>query len=157
MASEADDQRVIVWAPRGRDGTLALEFLGRAGFRASTVADVTALCAAIDEGVGCLLLTEEVLTPIVVDRLGAALANQPAWSDLPIVVFGEKLVLRPLVDGSSPLGNVTYLDRPVQVRSLLTAVRVSLRSRERQYAARTAIRRRDEFLAMLGHELRNPL
>src|SRR5687768_12376397 len=103
MTSAADDQRVIIWAPRGRDGTLALEFLGRARFRASTVSDVAELVLAIERGVGCLLLTEEVLTPLVVDRLVATLANQPAWSDLPIVVFGEKLVARPLVDGASPL------------------------------------------------------
>jgi signal transduction histidine kinase/CheY-like chemotaxis protein len=157
MTSRADDERVLVWAPRGRDSALAVGFLQRAGFRPYSVADADAMCAAMDEGAGCVLLTEEVLTPLVVDRLVVTLSRQPAWSDLPIVVLGEKLSARPVVDGSSPLGNVTFLDRPVQVRTLITAVRVALRSRERQYAARTAIRRRDEFLAMLGHELRNPL
>jgi CheY-like chemotaxis protein len=40
---------------------------------------------------------------------------------------------------------------------LLSAVSAALRGRRRQYEARGAIQRRDEFLAMLGHELRNPL
>ena len=32
-----------------------------------------------------------------------------------------------------------------------------MRGRERRHAARRAIENRDSFLAMLGHELRNPL
>jgi CheY-like chemotaxis protein/two-component sensor histidine kinase len=36
-------------------------------------------------------------------------------------------------------------------------VRGALRARQRQYDARRAIESRDQFLAMLGHELRNPL
>src|SRR5262249_6047816 len=49
------------------------------------------------------------------------------------------------------------LDRPVRVATLLNAVRSALRARRRQYEAEEAIRLRDQFLAMLGHELRNPL
>ncbi|HEX5070453.1 MAG TPA: ATP-binding protein [Vicinamibacterales bacterium] len=69
------------------------------------------------------------------------------------------------------LGNVTLLERPVRVGTLLTAVQTALRARERQYqirgyladraeaeaALRLADQRKDEFLATLGHELRNPL
>jgi CheY-like chemotaxis protein len=47
---------------------------------------------------------------------------------------------------------------------MLSAARAALRARRRQYAARAelaaqqrAVRERDQFLAMLGHELRNPL
>ena len=69
------------------------------------------------------------------------------------------------------LGNVTLLERPVRLATLMTAVRTALRARERQYqirehlaerlrseeSLRLADRRKDEFLATLGHELRNPL
>jgi signal transduction histidine kinase len=69
------------------------------------------------------------------------------------------------------LGNVTILERPLRVPTLLSAVHTALRSRRRQYqtrehlaerardeeALRLADRRKDEFLATLGHELRNPL
>jgi CheY-like chemotaxis protein/nitrogen-specific signal transduction histidine kinase len=48
--------------------------------------------------------------------------------------------------------------------SLVSAVRVALRSRQRQYQVRDllaardrGLKQRDEFLAMLAHELRNPL
>ena len=68
-------------------------------------------------------------------------------------------------------GNVTLLERPVRAATLLSAVRTAIRSRERQYqirghladraraeeSLRIADQRKDEFLATLGHELRNPL
>jgi signal transduction histidine kinase len=62
------------------------------------------------------------------------------------------------------LGNVTLLERPIRIQALLSAVRTALRARRRQYQARAhllalqeADRRKDEFLATLAHELRNPL
>jgi CheY-like chemotaxis protein/nitrogen-specific signal transduction histidine kinase len=62
------------------------------------------------------------------------------------------------------LGNVTMLDRPLRPMSMISAAQSALRARRRQYATRDelvqrerAVRQRDEFLAMLGHELRNPL
>src|SRR5678815_3874599 len=61
-------------------------------------------------------------------------------------------------------GNVTLLQRPLHPASLVSAVNVALRSRTRQFEVRDllrqrekAVRQRDEFLAMLAHELRNPL
>ena len=69
------------------------------------------------------------------------------------------------------LGNVTLLERPVRMATLVSAVRTALRARDRQYQIREhlaeraraeeslslADQRKDEFLATLGHELRNPL
>jgi len=62
------------------------------------------------------------------------------------------------------LGNVTLLERPLRPMTMVAAVQSALRARRRQYQARRllldqaeALRQRDEFLAMLGHELRNPL
>jgi signal transduction histidine kinase/CheY-like chemotaxis protein len=158
MSRANDDERVIVWAPRGRDGSLAVTILAGAGLIAESVPDLDRLLTAIDEGVGCVMVTEETLTSAVTRRLVQKLSRQPPWSDLPLLVFANRAPrLRPIADASSPLGNVTFLERPVQIRTLLASVRAALRGRRRQYAARTAIAQRDEFLAMLGHELRNPL
>src|SRR4029078_4477669 len=53
---------------------------------------------------------------------------------------------------------------PVQIATLLSAIQSGMRDRNRQYEVRDLVeqlrdadRRKDEFLAMLGHELRNPL
>ena len=98
--------------------------------------------------------------------------RQPAWSDFPIVVLTEEgasseMALRTL----ETLGNVTLLERPVRVPALVSAVRSALHARRRQHqirdylaesertaaSLREADRRKDEFLAILAHELRNPL
>jgi signal transduction histidine kinase/CheY-like chemotaxis protein len=96
------------------------------------------------------------------------LARQAPWSDLPVLVFtaaGAVTEARsPALETLSAHGNVVLLDRPVRVVTLLSSVRAALRVRERQYRMRelldelaTSVRTRDQFLAMLGHELRNPL
>jgi signal transduction histidine kinase/CheY-like chemotaxis protein len=67
-------------------------------------------------------------------------------------------------EAADTLGNVTTLERPVHPVTLVNAARAALRARKRQYDMReilgrleTGVRQRDQFLAMLGHELRNPL
>lgn len=154
MDSRAD--RVLVLAPRGRDGPLTCELLDKAHIAATLCANVPDLLAKITEGAAAALLSEDGLTPAAIAALAATLGAQPPWSDFPIVIFGDRAPDAPL-GKLAVLGNVTYLDRPVQVRTMLAAVNAALRGRQRQYDARRAIDSRDQFLAMLGHELRNPL
>ena len=130
------------------------------------------LMSELRGGGGALLLAEEAATAVQLDALNLYLRAQPPWSDLPIL-----LLTRHGADSEQAseavrmLGNVTLLERPVRVATLLSAVRTALRARERQYqirqhlaerqqierSLRLADQRKDEFLATLGHELRNPL
>jgi signal transduction histidine kinase/ActR/RegA family two-component response regulator len=137
-----DADVVLVLAPAGRDAALACRMLSRAGVDARACADF-----------------DEILTDAHVARLSRVLDAQPPWSDLPIVVFAATAnrIHGDAAARLTALGNVTVIDRPVRRRTMVTAVRAALRSRRRQYEARRAIAGRDEFLAMLGHELRNPL
>ncbi|HEY4120968.1 MAG TPA: ATP-binding protein [Byssovorax sp.] len=162
------DDRLLVLAPTGRDAALTIELLARNDFVAASCASMEELSARAAEGAGALLVAEETLVPSSVGALAAFLASQPPWSDLPIVIFtGAGATIqskRPTLEMLAPLGNVTLLDRPVRVATLLSAMRSALRARRRQYAAREAMQEqarevhaRDQFLAMLGHELRNPL
>jgi signal transduction histidine kinase/CheY-like chemotaxis protein len=158
--SEArDSERILVLAPIGRDGELAARAVREAGLDAQVCADAHDLCAQIEAGAGAALLTEEALDASSMMALVQRISTQPPWSDFPLVVFsGLKAASgeRP-VDRLARLLNVTILDRPVHVRTAMSAISSALRSRRRQYEARRAIRQRDQFLAMLGHELRNPL
>ena len=166
--AERLEDRVLVLAPAGRDSPLACGVLADAGIESQAVSDVNELCDAIAGGPGTLLLTQEALSPSGMGRLASALSDQPPWSDLPVVVFSNAEVRE---DYSGPsrrrlgaLANVIFLDRPTRRVALLSAVRAALRARRRQYEVRDllvelehAVRDRDHFLAMLGHELRNPL
>ena len=155
-----DDETALILAPSDRDGLLTYTILAEQDLAAAVCADVDDLCARVErDGAGVMLIDERVLLGGAVARLRQALRQQPEWSDLPIIVFsnGPHARARLSNDVFSALGNVTFLDRPVRVRSVIAAVRSGLRARQRQYQVRRAIELREQFLAMLGHELRNPL
>jgi signal transduction histidine kinase/CheY-like chemotaxis protein len=91
--------------------------------------------------------------------------RQEPWSDLPLIVFTRRSKISDAVLAAlGPLGNTTILERPVRVSTLISTVQAALRARRRQYEVRSLLRRqaeadrrKDEFLALLAHELRNPL
>ena len=160
-------RRVLIVAPIGRDAELMCSNLQTAGIACAACDNIEDLCREISEGVGALLLTEEALPPDVAPRLVRALNEQPPWSDIPMII----LTGMPGLDAKSrtfrELGrrtNVTVVDRPVRIQSLVSAAQSALRARDRQYQIRelmeeleNRVNERDRFLAILGHELRNPL
>jgi signal transduction histidine kinase/ActR/RegA family two-component response regulator len=168
----AAEGRVLILAPIGRDAALTRQVLDRAGLVNDRCGDIAELCREAEIGAGCLLVAEEAITPSARRTLLEMLARQPGWSDLPVLVLtrhgADSAVASAAVE---QLGNVTLLERPVRLATLLSACRVALRARERQYqirahlrreaadklALQNADRRKDEFLATLAHELRNPL
>lgn len=163
-APDAADERILILAPRGRDAQLSRDLLVGEGLSAEICADLPDFCARIP-GAGAGFLTEEVLGPHF-DLLRRTLRAQPPWSDFPLIVFHgpEPEPGVRLLDILELLGNVTLLERPVRKLNLATAVVAALRARRRQYQVRDllqdleeSVRQRDRFLAMLGHELRNPL
>ncbi len=115
---------------------------------------------------GCVVLAEEALLDADMPGLRELLETQPAWSDLPLILVADSSTgLNTLVERAFPnAGNVTLLERPLNPLTLVSAVQVGLRARARQVEVRDllrsrdlALQQRDEFLAMLAHELRNPL
>ena len=147
----SSSEQILVVAPRGRDGELTRRLLERHGLSAKLIASVDRIASAV-ETAGCAVITQEALTTDAAGVLSDALATQPPWCDFPIIVLtsaGRRI--------TGELGNVTMLERPIGSDTLLASVRAALRARRRQYEARAAIQQRDQFLAMLGHELRNPL
>lgn len=167
-ADRALEERVLIVAPAGRDAAQARRILNSVALSTEECRDVVHLCEELAHGVGAAIIAEEALSPPATERLGVALASQPAWSDIPVVVVaGAKTVAGDgglLAPHLATIGNVTVLARPIRMIALVSAVSGALRARRRQYELRTLleareaeVRQRDEFLAMLGHELRNPL
>ena len=156
------EDRVLVWAAN-RDAQLTCAFLTDAGYASQVCRSWEEFSGEVQRGIGAAVIAGEILDESTRGRLAGLLDGQPAWSDLPIiVVVGPELPGQQ--DTFAVLGNVSLLPRPLSLDVLRSTVSAALRARRRQYQLRALLhekeendRRKDEFLAMLAHELRNPL
>jgi signal transduction histidine kinase len=170
-------ERVYVLALLERDSHLICQLLEKAGIGAESCSSASDESLASTLKGGCLIITEELLTPELIQSLRTLLGSQPPWSDFPLILLtqaGEVSVStqkrRELRD---PLGNVVLLERPIRPETLISTVQNTLRARRRQYQIRDQIEqykraeealRRSEKLAVAGrlassiaHEINNPL
>ncbi|MFL6604950.1 MAG: ATP-binding protein [Steroidobacteraceae bacterium] len=166
-----DDRRVIIYPPSRRDGETTGALLQAAAILVTVCYSASSVSREIATGAGVLMLTDAALFQEDIDAILTALSNQPSWSDLPVVLLCQADNISAVSEIIARFTNVTLLDRPTSARSLVSAAQTGIRARMRQYqlrdqldalrraenALRTADRRKDEFLAMLAHELRNPL
>jgi len=131
---------VALLTPTGRDAAVAQAVLSNAGFAPVVCVDMRALRDAIGAEVGAVIVAEEALHPAARDALLAALDAQPSWSNVPIVVLtGEGELSRTIPPGLQAVAdraNVTLLERPVRVATLVTALRSALHGRRRQFDLR---------------------
>ena len=174
-------ERVLIYAPFGRDAEVTREVLAGKGVAALVCHTVDQFCANLGTGAGAAIATVEALTPGDLDRVAKILTAQPPWSDLPLIVlFNERdaeISQQLLLQALGKVGNLNFLERPLRVEALLNAVALSLRARQRQYQAREHMRALEEakqslakatdeairandaksrFLAAASHDLRQP-
>lgn len=128
--------RVLVLPPTTRDAQAIEGLLLRNSLPCTLCASMDDLCSLLAAGAGGIIVSEESLYRGH-EKLACLLRNQPVWSDLPIIVLsksGAELPALAAIVGT--LGNVSVLERPVRMTTLLSVVRSLLRARERQYQVR---------------------
>lgn len=109
------------------------------------------LCEEMNRGAGGVLVSEEALGAEP-ERYLASIAQQPVWSDLPTVVLSRSGMESPKLEQLlAATGNVTVLERPVRISTLLSVVRSALRGRGKQVQVREHL----EALSKTTSELRD--
>jgi signal transduction histidine kinase len=181
-SNTSPNERVLILAPFGRDGSLIQKELLAAGVTAEVYLSVQELIGAIREGAGAALIADEALGQDAVERLRDELATQPPWSDFPLVVMtsggGTTDASRYRLRLLEPLGNVSLLERPLRTATLVSSIQAALRTRRHQYqlaahleerqANEQELKRRndeltkanrelEEFAYVSSHDLQEPL
>jgi signal transduction histidine kinase len=165
------EERILLLAPTKRDAGAAGKLFESVGIALVLCHDIAEVCSEIARGAAVAIVPHEAILEDNEQRLARLLSEQPAWSDFPLIVLTSPQQARAAADGLESVGHMTLVRRPVEIHALASTVRAALRDRRRQYAIRAALaererqtqalreadRHKDEFLAMLAHELRNPL
>jgi two-component sensor histidine kinase len=156
-----NSQRVLILAERGRDADVAHRLLAGAGFQALICQSVAHLTREMRQGAGCAVITGEAIDGSAAQMLQGWVQEQPAWSDLPIIVLTGK-VDEPIRERSTrelqdTLGNVSLVEKPFHPRTLASVTRAALRSRRRQYEARELLDRYELLARELQHRTKNLL
>jgi signal transduction histidine kinase/ActR/RegA family two-component response regulator len=165
MKTDVKDERVLILTPTGRDATLTQKIFREAGISCSICTNIEEFCCELEEGAGAALMTEEALTQQAINRLLPCLEKQPAWSDIPVILFATNSESAGwLLHQLGQRANIIVLERPINISILTGAVHSALRARRRQYQTKSLLleleeadRQKDLFLATISHELRTPL
>lgn len=135
-----NEERILMLTATRKDGELALELFVRVNLTGHLCRNFQYVLQEISGGAGALLVCQEAITFSDIAELRTAMANQPAWSDLPIVLVAAPgdayQVSHGIMERLRPVCNVTLVERPLQKLTLVTAMQVALRSRRRQYEVR---------------------
>jgi signal transduction histidine kinase len=144
---------VLILTPTGRDAEVTQTLLGGTGITCQVCPTLQAVDSAIDSNTAAVLIADEAFANVDLSPLTERLAAQPPWSDLPFVVLTRsgaaarhRLAQLHL---SEALGNVMFLERPLNIVSLTSAVSTALRARRRQWQSRDHMEERAATAEML--------
>src|SRR2546430_8472957 len=131
---------VLVAVPGGKG---LMSTLAKEGFRVRACKNLAELIKRFDRSTDAIVLTQATLVPSKMQLLAKALATQPPWSDVTVILLakagsgGKKASQRALeILGDA---NVLVLPPPFRIGALVTALRAAARRHRHQRAALRAI------------------
>src|SRR5690348_3841311 len=125
------EHRVLLLPPTRRDGQITRSLLVENGLSCLVCEGVDELRQEIKRGAGAVLLTDDAVSLVSTGDFIAAFAGQPSWSDVPIVMLVRGGRASPAAARVlQTLTNVTVLERPAPMRTVVSAVQAAVRGRQ---------------------------
>jgi PAS domain S-box-containing protein len=142
---------VLVAVPGGKG---LMSTLAKQGFRVRACKNLAEVIKRFDRSTDAIVLAQATLVPSKIHLLAKAVATQPPWSDVPVILLAKpgsdrkKATHRML----ETLGhaNVVILPPPLRTVALLSALRAATRTRRHQRAVRDLLDQREAALASIS-------
>jgi len=155
------DEWVLLVAPFRDDERYLQQFLSIHGIAARTCTAASTLADMLVQQPWTVVLIQEAFTAGNIEAIGASLANQPEWSDIPFIVLLDAdkqtntsvSTLQTLL----PSKHLTVMQRPIRTAELLTGIRSGLAARRKQLHVRDYLDMQETMQRELNHRVKNIL
>src|SRR5215212_8196867 len=110
MAEEpiaAIEGRILLLAPTRKDAAAAGNVFATAGLALTLCDDLAGLCAEIERGAAVAIVPDEAIMGDREGRLRRLLAEQPPWSDFPLIVLTPAHRTRSAAHDLESVGHMT--------------------------------------------------
>ena len=129
--------QVLLCAPFGKDAEILTEIVSSEGLCVTHCASLNELAHQFSEGTDFILITEEALVSSSLQAMERALRKQEPWSDIPIILLASagptpSRWTTGFVSKLAGNANISILERPVRVPTILSVLRSAKRARNRQ-------------------------
>jgi len=141
-------------APFGKDTEILTEIVSSEGLGVTHCASLNEMAQRVSERTDFVLLTEEALVSTSLQAIQRTLRKQEPWSDIPIILLASAgpTPSRWTTGFVSKLGNdanVSILERPVRVPTIISVLRSAKRARNRQRQIQRLLLQEKESAAKL--------
>ncbi len=161
VSTESELDWVLVLAPFRKDADYIATLLQEEQIQVLAAKLDGDLVNHLEKSPGMIVITHEALNLTVVAQIGAHLAEQPDWSEVPIIVLLERAApvarVRSQLEGAWPGARVLFYTRPITPLELVNGIQSNLLVRLRQREVRNSLEREKELRLELNHRVKNIL
>jgi signal transduction histidine kinase len=129
--------QVLLCAPFGKDTEILTEIVSSEGLGVTHCASLNGMAQKVSERTDFVLLTEEALVSTSLQAIQRTLRKQEPWSDIPIILLASagptpSRWTTGFVSKLAGDANISILERPVRVPTIISVLRSAKRARNRQ-------------------------
>lgn len=152
---------VLILAPYRRDAEYFETLLKQHDLIVRRAEGPREVAMQLAEEPGVVVVTHEALNPAALDIIATHVADQPSWSEMPIIVLLDKAApharIRAELNAKWSRSRQIFYQRPVATLELLSGIQSALLARLRQREVRDHIEREIELRRELNHRVKNIL